>query len=95
MSSPARSFRLLLLGAAACAALVVQDLLSSLSQEKCIIVSTHILDVDYETILLYPGNYEYFLKAKVEERERKEAEEKEKAEKEKAEKEKAEKEKAG
>ncbi|MEZ4416477.1 MAG: ATP-binding cassette domain-containing protein [Gemmatimonadota bacterium] len=35
-------------------------------------VSTHILDVDYETITLYPGNYTTFLAAKQEERERRE-----------------------
>jgi ATPase subunit of ABC transporter with duplicated ATPase domains len=37
-------------------------------------VSTHILDVDYETVTLYPGDYTYFQKAKREERDRKEAE---------------------
>ncbi|HVT18712.1 MAG TPA: ATP-binding cassette domain-containing protein [Thermoanaerobaculia bacterium] len=37
-------------------------------------VCTHILDVDYETITLYPGNYTVFAAAKVAERERKEAE---------------------
>lgn len=37
-------------------------------------VCTHIVDVDYETILLYKGNYQDFLKAKDMERERKEAE---------------------
>jgi ATPase subunit of ABC transporter with duplicated ATPase domains len=37
-------------------------------------VATHILDVDYETILLYPGNYTKFVDAKAEERERKESE---------------------
>ncbi|MCM2270343.1 MAG: ATP-binding cassette domain-containing protein, partial [Thermoanaerobaculia bacterium] len=37
-------------------------------------VVTHILDVDYETILLYRGNYSEFVEAKAEERERKEAE---------------------
>ncbi len=37
-------------------------------------VATHILDVDYETILLYHGNYSRFAEAKVEERERKETE---------------------
>ena len=37
-------------------------------------VCNHILDVDYETILLYPGNYQAFIKAKAEERARKEAE---------------------
>ena len=35
-------------------------------------VCTKILDVDYETILLYHGNYSHFVEAKVEERERKE-----------------------
>ena len=37
-------------------------------------VSTHILDVDYETVMLYPGGYTRFQVAKREERERKEAE---------------------
>src|SRR6185436_15696489 len=37
-------------------------------------VCTHIADVDYETILLYPGNYAAFTAAKVAERDRKEAE---------------------
>jgi ATPase subunit of ABC transporter with duplicated ATPase domains len=37
-------------------------------------VSTYIADVDYETILLYRGNYTEFMAAKVAERERKEAE---------------------
>ena len=37
-------------------------------------VVTHILDVDYETILLYHGNYTKFVESKVEERDRKEAE---------------------
>ena len=37
-------------------------------------VCTKILDVDYETILLYHGNYSHFEEAKVEERERKEKE---------------------
>jgi len=37
-------------------------------------VATHILDVDYETILLYKGDYSHFAEAKVAERERKEAE---------------------
>ncbi len=37
-------------------------------------VCNYIVDVDYETILLYPGNYQDFLRAKVEERDRKEAE---------------------
>ena len=37
-------------------------------------VSTYIADVDYETILLYRGNYTDFMAAKVAERERKEAE---------------------
>jgi len=37
-------------------------------------VVTHILDVDYETILQYKGSYSDFVEAKVEERRRKEAE---------------------
>ncbi len=37
-------------------------------------VVTHILDVDYETITLYSGDYSHFTEAKVENRERKEAE---------------------
>ncbi len=37
-------------------------------------VSTHILDVDYETILSYHGNYTRFMDAKADERERKESE---------------------
>ena len=37
-------------------------------------VATHILDVDYETVLAYPGNYTRFLKAKAAERERREKE---------------------
>ncbi|HVR31053.1 MAG TPA: ATP-binding cassette domain-containing protein [Thermoanaerobaculia bacterium] len=37
-------------------------------------VSTYIADVDYETILLYRGNYSDFVAAKAAERERKEAE---------------------
>ena len=37
-------------------------------------VVTHILDVDYETVLAYPGNYTRFLKAKAAERERREKE---------------------
>ncbi|MCU0683388.1 MAG: ABC-F family ATP-binding cassette domain-containing protein [Polyangiaceae bacterium] len=37
-------------------------------------VATHILDVDYETILLYTGNYEAFVKEKQATRTRKEAE---------------------
>jgi ATPase subunit of ABC transporter with duplicated ATPase domains len=37
-------------------------------------ICTHIVDVDYETILLYPGNYTAFAAAKVAERDRKEAE---------------------
>ena len=37
-------------------------------------VCNHIIDVDYETIILYTGNYQAFVKAKVEERDRKEAE---------------------
>ncbi len=35
-------------------------------------VTTHILDVDYETVLLYHGNYSVFLEAKQSERERRE-----------------------
>jgi ATPase subunit of ABC transporter with duplicated ATPase domains len=37
-------------------------------------VCSHILDVDYETILTYKGNYSRFVKAKVEERARREQE---------------------
>jgi ATPase subunit of ABC transporter with duplicated ATPase domains len=37
-------------------------------------ICTHIVDVDYETITLYPGNYTAFAAAKVAERDRKEAE---------------------
>jgi ATPase subunit of ABC transporter with duplicated ATPase domains len=37
-------------------------------------VCTHILDIDYETVILYTGNYTAFTSAKVEERERKESE---------------------
>ncbi|HEY4590829.1 MAG TPA: ATP-binding cassette domain-containing protein [Thermoanaerobaculia bacterium] len=37
-------------------------------------ICTHIVDVDYETMILYPGNYNAFLAAKVGNRERKEAE---------------------
>jgi ATPase subunit of ABC transporter with duplicated ATPase domains len=37
-------------------------------------VCTHILDVDYETVVLYPGDYSDFEQAKVEQRERKQAE---------------------
>jgi ATPase subunit of ABC transporter with duplicated ATPase domains len=37
-------------------------------------VSTHVLDVDYGTIELYPGNYSHFVKEKAEVRARKEAE---------------------
>ena len=37
-------------------------------------VVTHILDVDYETIMLYPGDYTRFVAAKAEERDRKETE---------------------
>jgi ATPase subunit of ABC transporter with duplicated ATPase domains len=37
-------------------------------------VCTHILDIDYETITLYTGNYTAFTSAKVEERQRKEGE---------------------
>ncbi len=35
-------------------------------------VATHVLDVDYETVLLYPGNYSDFLRAKALERTRRE-----------------------
>ncbi|MCG8467866.1 MAG: ABC-F family ATP-binding cassette domain-containing protein [Gemmatimonadetes bacterium] len=35
-------------------------------------ISTHILDVDYETVTLYKGNYTAFLRGKHEERERRE-----------------------
>jgi ATPase subunit of ABC transporter with duplicated ATPase domains len=37
-------------------------------------ICTHIVDVDYETIMLYPGNYTAFMSAKVGNRDRKEAE---------------------
>ena len=37
-------------------------------------ICTHIVDVDYETIMLYPGNYSAFMEAKVGNRDRKEAE---------------------
>ena len=37
-------------------------------------ISTHILDVDYETVLLYHGNYNAFLQAKQSERRRREKE---------------------
>lgn len=37
-------------------------------------VVTHILDVDYETVLAYPGNYDDFQRAKAAERERRETE---------------------
>ena len=37
-------------------------------------ICTHIVDVDYETMILYPGNYHAFLAAKVGNRDRKEAE---------------------
>ncbi|HEX9944168.1 MAG TPA: ATP-binding cassette domain-containing protein [Thermoanaerobaculia bacterium] len=37
-------------------------------------ICTHIVDVDYETITLYPGNYTAFMSAKVSDRDRKEAE---------------------
>ncbi len=37
-------------------------------------VATHILDVDYETVTLYPGNYSAFLEQKAAERERREKE---------------------
>ncbi|HEX4953288.1 MAG TPA: ATP-binding cassette domain-containing protein [Thermoanaerobaculia bacterium] len=36
-------------------------------------VCTHIVDVDYETAILYPGNYSAFAEAKVAERDRREA----------------------
>jgi ATPase subunit of ABC transporter with duplicated ATPase domains len=37
-------------------------------------VCTHILDVDYQTVTLYPGDYSAFLSEKISERERKEKE---------------------
>ncbi len=37
-------------------------------------ISTHILDVDYQTVTLYRGNYDDFLKGKASERERREKE---------------------
>ncbi|HMA62685.1 MAG TPA: ABC-F family ATP-binding cassette domain-containing protein [bacterium] len=37
-------------------------------------ISTHILDIDYETIRMYNGDYEYFKKEKEKERERKKRE---------------------
>ena len=37
-------------------------------------VCTHIVDVDYESLTLYPGNYSKFIKAKEENRDRKELE---------------------
>ncbi len=37
-------------------------------------VATHILDIDYETVIGYPGNYTRFLEAKAAERERREKE---------------------
>ena len=37
-------------------------------------VCTHILDVDYQSVLLYHGNYTTFLKANQAERERREKE---------------------
>ncbi|HYG63961.1 MAG TPA: ATP-binding cassette domain-containing protein [Thermoanaerobaculia bacterium] len=37
-------------------------------------ICTHIVDVDYETMILYPGNYTAFTEAKVGNRDRKEAE---------------------
>jgi ATPase subunit of ABC transporter with duplicated ATPase domains len=37
-------------------------------------VCTHVLDIDYETVILYTGNYTSFAAAKVEERARKEGE---------------------
>jgi ATPase subunit of ABC transporter with duplicated ATPase domains len=38
------------------------------------VIATHIVDVDYERVMLYPGNYDDFENAKVENLERKEAE---------------------
>ncbi|HRC84942.1 MAG TPA: ATP-binding cassette domain-containing protein [Thermoanaerobaculia bacterium] len=37
-------------------------------------VCTHIVDIDYETAILYPGNYAAFVQAKVAERDRRESE---------------------
>jgi ATPase subunit of ABC transporter with duplicated ATPase domains len=37
-------------------------------------VATHIVDVDYEQVMLYPGNYDDFERSKVEHRERQETE---------------------
>ena len=37
-------------------------------------VATHIVDVDYATVKVYPGNYQGFVRAKAEERERREKE---------------------
>ena len=37
-------------------------------------VSTHIVDLDYQTIVVYPGNYQDFTRAKREDRERREKE---------------------
>ncbi len=37
-------------------------------------VATHIVDVDYDTMKSYPGNYAHFIRAKREERDRREAE---------------------
>jgi ATPase subunit of ABC transporter with duplicated ATPase domains len=37
-------------------------------------IATHIVDVDYERVTLYPGNYDDFERAKVEHRDRQEAE---------------------
>ncbi len=37
-------------------------------------IATHILDIDYETVTVYKGNYEYFLKQKEQTRLRKETE---------------------
>jgi ATPase subunit of ABC transporter with duplicated ATPase domains len=37
-------------------------------------VCNYIVDVDYQTMMVYPGNYQDFIRAKVEERDRKEAE---------------------
>ncbi len=37
-------------------------------------VCSHIIDVDYERVMVYPGNYDYFVKQKAEERVRQEQE---------------------
>jgi ATPase subunit of ABC transporter with duplicated ATPase domains len=44
-------------------------------------VCTHIADIDYETVIVYPGNYDNMVSAKVQARERIESENKEKARK--------------